>query len=87
MMKDVDIDDIADLKDEMEEMKWETDQINDTLNRNYDLDIDEEELEAEMREIDDDLFREQLQKPQSNQAPNYFQSVMKQSEAANINKI
>lgn len=86
MMKDVNIDDIDDLKDEMEEMKWESDQINDTLNRNYDLDVDEEELEAEMREIDDDLFREQLQKPQNNQAPNYYQSVMK-SQAANINKI
>ena len=72
----------------MDDMMWETDQINDALNRNYNMDIDEGDLDNEMRELDDELFKEAINnKPQGNQVPNYYQSAMQSNKEANINKI
>ena len=86
-MKDLDIDDVEDMADEMEEMMYETGQINEALNRNYGMDIDETDLDNEMKELDDELFKEAIQNPQSNkQVPNYYSSALQQKEA-NINKI
>ena len=88
IMKDINMDEVDDLKDEMDEMMWETDQINDTLNRNYNLDIDEMDLDNEMRELDDELFKEAISKPQANNnVPAYYQSAMHSTKEANINKI
>ena len=55
--------------DDMLDMKFETDYMNEMMNRNYNIDADENELDEEMRElgmiyfifnIDDDLFQDVL---------------------------
>jgi len=40
----------------MEEMKYESDYMNEMMNRNYNVDIDEDELDREMQEIDNDMY-------------------------------
>ena len=88
LMQDINLDDVEDLKDDMDDMMWETDQINEALNRNYNMDIDETDLDNEMKELDDELFKEAIQNPQANkQVPNYYASVMQPNKEANINKI
>lgn len=89
IMQDLNIDEVDDLKDEMEEMMWETDQINDALNRNYNMDIDEADLDNEMRELDDELFKEAISNnaQPNNNMQNYYQSAMQPNKEANINKI
>ncbi len=42
--------------DDMEEMKYESDYMNEMMNRNYNVDIDEDELDREMQEIDNDMY-------------------------------
>jgi len=61
-MKDIDIDDLLDLREEMDEMVWESNEINDMLNRDYAVDIDEGELDDELRELDDGMFMDILDK-------------------------
>ena len=55
--------------DDMQDMKFETDYMNEMMSRNYNIDADENELDEEMRElgmiyfifnIDDDLFQDVL---------------------------
>lgn len=41
--------------DDMEDMKFETDYMNEMMNRNYGCDIDEGELDREMEEIENDM--------------------------------
>jgi hypothetical protein len=68
-MKDIDVDQLDDLRDEMEDMMFETQEMNDMyfsksltfrLNRNYAMDVNEAELDAELQELDDELFKEAL---------------------------
>jgi len=71
-MKNLDIDDIADLREEMDEMVWESNQINDMLNRDYAVDVDEGDLDAELKELEDEAFMDMLDnkavdKPQQKQ--------------------
>ena len=40
VMQDLDVDKLDDIRDEMDEMKYESDYMNEMLNRNYDLDVD-----------------------------------------------
>lgn len=40
----------------MEEMRLDGEEINEMLNRNYDVDVDEYELDEEMKALDDELF-------------------------------
>lgn len=88
IMQNLNLDEVEDLKDDMDEMMWETDQVNEALNRNYGMDIDETDLDNEMKELDDELFKEAISNQQSNkQMPNYYQSAMQQNKEANINKI
>lgn len=46
--------------DDMEDMKMESDYMNEMLNRNYAVDIDEDELDREMQEIDNEMYLEGL---------------------------
>lgn len=56
MFKDIDMDKldgilhniILDIMDDMEDMKFETEYMNDMMNRNYSCDVDEGELDREM---------------------------------------
>ena len=64
MFKDIDMDKldgiiiiitISDIMDDMEDMKFETEYMNDMMNRNYSCDVDESELDREMQEIEADM--------------------------------
>jgi len=54
-MKDLDIDRLDDLRDEMDELKYESDYMNEMLNRNYDCDVDEEDLDEELGMLEQEL--------------------------------
>lgn len=59
-MKEINIDELDDLRDEMDDMLWESNEINDMLNRDYAVDVDEGELDDELRELDDGMFMDIL---------------------------
>ena len=44
-MKNFNIDKMDDLKDQMLDMKFEADYMNEMMNRNYDMDMDEEDFD------------------------------------------
>lgn len=48
MMDGMDIDKLDDIRDEMDDLKYESDYMNEMLNRNYDVDVDEDELDDEL---------------------------------------
>ena len=57
-MKKVDIDKMLDVQDEMLDMKMQTDMMNEMMNRNYDVDIDEQEFEDEFMEFEKEVAQE-----------------------------
>ncbi len=61
MMKDIDLDELADLRDDMEDMKYESEEINEMMNMDFGLDVDEDELDDELAELDDEMFLESLE--------------------------
>jgi charged multivesicular body protein 5 len=77
MFKEVDMDKlegmkvviIVDMMDDMEDMKAESEYMNEMMNRNYAIDIDEDELDREMQEIDNDMYMETLNNQQKNRVP------------------
>lgn len=44
----MDIDKFNDLQDEMSEIKFEAQYMNDLMSKNYDLDVDEDELDDQL---------------------------------------
>jgi hypothetical protein len=46
MMQDMNVDDIQDLMDDMRDIKEDQEEINDAFTRNYDVDIEDTELDA-----------------------------------------
>ena len=62
MMKEINLDELEDLKDEMEEMKFDSEEINEALNIDFGCDVDEDELDEELAELDDEMFLESLEK-------------------------
>ncbi|KAM3147059.1 hypothetical protein pb186bvf_000775 [Paramecium bursaria] len=79
MFKDIDMDKLDDIMDDMEDMKFETEYMNDMMNRNYSCDVDEGELDREMQEIEADMqlnnYNPQQQKQQQ-QLPAYYSNLM-----------
>ena len=57
-MKDLDMDELEDLRDDMEDMKFESEEINEMMNMDFGCDIDEDELDDELAELDEELFLE-----------------------------
>lgn len=51
-MGGLDIDKLDDLRDEMDDLKYESDYMNEMLNRDYDIDIDEADLDDEIGELE-----------------------------------
>lgn len=47
-MKGLDLDKLDDLRDQMDDMKYESDYMNEMLNRDYEIDIDEDDLDEEL---------------------------------------
>lgn len=43
------------MMDDMEDMKFEAEYMNEMMNRNYNCDVDEDELDREMQEIENDI--------------------------------
>lgn len=60
-MEDIDMDELEDLRDDMEEMKYESEEVNEMLNMDFGCDIDEDELDEELAELDDELFLDNLE--------------------------
>lgn len=68
-MKELDFDELADMRDEMAEMAFENQQINELLSQNvYDCDANEDDLDAELKALDDEIYMEQLTKPAANKS-------------------
>lgn len=51
VMGTLDIDKLDDLRDEMDELKYESDYMNELLNRDYEIDVDEADLDDELGEL------------------------------------
>ncbi len=51
VMGELDIDKLDDLRDQMDEMKYESDYMNEMLNRDYSCDVDEDDLDDELGEL------------------------------------
>lgn len=66
MMKNVDVDKLQDIKDDMQDMMWECNQINDALNYDLEDDVDEDEIDAELADIENDLKLQGMLGPQAN---------------------
>ena len=60
-MKDLNMDELEDLRDDMEEMQMESEEMNEMLNMDFGCDIDEDELDEELAELDDECFLESLE--------------------------
>ena len=56
MFDNVNIDELEDLKDDMDDMAYETNYMNEMMNRNYGLDVNEDDIEEEFRDLDNELF-------------------------------
>ncbi len=75
-MAEIDMDELEDMRDDMEDMMFETEEMNEMLNRNFDCDVDEDELDEELQELDDEMFLESLEQGEKQQAqPSYLQDV------------
>ena len=60
MFNEINMDEMEDLRDDMDEMMQDTEYMNEMMNRNYAVDVDEAELDEEMKALDDDLFKDAL---------------------------
>jgi charged multivesicular body protein 5 len=61
-MKNLDLDKLDDIRDQMMDMKYESDYMNEMLNRDYDIDVDEEDLDDELGQLERELKVEKQQK-------------------------
>lgn len=80
-MAKIDIDELEDLRDEMDDMTYESKQIGDLLNRDYAVDVDDDDLDAELKELDDEMFLETLnqkesKKDENKSSQNYYSQIM-----------
>ena len=75
MMEDINLDELEDLKDDMEEMMFDSEEINDALQMDFGCDIDEDALDEELAELDDDMFLEALEQGDKDKAPSYLQDM------------
>ena len=63
VMGELDIDKLDDIRDQMDQLKYESDYMNEMLNRDYDCDVDEDDLDDELGMLEQQLKAEkQIQK-------------------------
>jgi len=68
--KKINIEEIEDLQDDMEDMLEMTDEIQETLGRSYGMpDLDEDDLEAELDALGDEMFDDELNLDDAVEAP------------------
>ena len=60
MMKNMDMDDMEDIFDDMADMMADMEEVNEVMGRNYNVEMDENELLGELDELDEELAAEQL---------------------------
>lgn len=58
MFDQVNLDELEDLRDDMDDMQYESDYMNEMLNRNYAIDVDESELDEEFAQLDNEIFKD-----------------------------
>ena len=61
-MKNLDLDKLDDIREQMMDMKYESDYMNEMLNRDYDIDVDEDDLDDELGQLEKELKVEKMQK-------------------------
>merc|ERR1711904_220152 len=54
-MGQIDYDEMAEMQDNMLDMKFQMDEMNEQMNQMYDVDIDEDDLDEELAQIENDL--------------------------------
>ena len=84
-MKNINIDELEDLRDEMSEMQYDSQQIQDLLSRNYDIEADESELDAELQALDDDIYMEALEKEKYSQKQGQSKNMISMNSSAHSN--
>ena len=47
----------------MDDMKNQMDEVNDIMNRNYDVGMEEYEIDQELEEVENQIFMQSLEKP------------------------
>ena len=57
-MGGLDMDKMDDIRDQMDELKYESDYMNEMLNRDYDCDVDEDDLDDELGMLEQELKAE-----------------------------
>jgi charged multivesicular body protein 5 len=60
MMKDINMDELEDLREDMEDMRYESEEINEMMQMDFGVDIDEDELDEELAGLDDEMFLDSL---------------------------
>lgn len=64
MFENLDMDAMDDIRDEMEEMAAESEYMNELMNRDYDVDVNEGDLDEELRALELEYRDEIKNKPQ-----------------------
>lgn len=77
LKKDLNIDDVEDLADDMAEMMEDFNEINEALGRNFATpdDIDEADLDAELEMLEDEMFEEEAAALDVDATPSYLQTT------------
>jgi len=77
VMGGLDMDKLDDLRDQMDEMKYETDYMNEMLNRDYDCDVDEDDLDDELGMLEQELKadKQAAKKQQINNQPQQLHNL------------
>mmetsp|Transcript_12902 Transcript_12902/g.13001 ORF Transcript_12902/g.13001 Transcript_12902/m.13001 type:complete len:205 (+) Transcript_12902:2-616(+) len=79
-LKQIKINDVENLMDDIADLQFDTEEINEVMSRNYALDgIDETELEKELEELDEELLQEDMSRS-SLKVPSYLPSAPQKVE-------
>jgi charged multivesicular body protein 5 len=84
LFNQINMDELEDIRDQMEDMKFETDYMNELMSRDYDTNVDDIDLDAEMQDIDNEFYQEVIKKPQIKQPQQVNPSVQKESGYKNM---
>ena len=76
VMKDLDLDKLDDIRDQMDDLKYESDYMNEMLNRDYDCDVDEDDLDDELGMLEQELKAEKnIAKKKQINAPQQLNNI------------
>lgn len=60
IMKDMNIDELADIKDEMDDMMMDAQEMNEAVSSTFDMDINEADLDAELADLENQVNLEEM---------------------------